>query len=138
MSLKAYTGLSTDGLIEIHNGSILSTVRRIIGNLRATIIGRSFGNQKQHYGVGRIAARNNYSETLLLFFRYSYSKCRHIGYPTTRRRAQSERKEASLTEIQQNSPSANLRRTLRLAPALLRPRTPQAAPFSAHFSEAFS
>lgn len=28
----------------------------------------SFGNQKQHYGVGRIAARNAKSETLLLFF----------------------------------------------------------------------
>jgi hypothetical protein len=27
----------------------------------------SFGNQKQHYGVGRIAARNARSETLLLF-----------------------------------------------------------------------
>ena len=28
----------------------------------------SFGNQKQHYNVGRIAARNSRSETLLLFF----------------------------------------------------------------------
>ena len=28
----------------------------------------SFGNQKQHYGVGRIATRNSRSETLLLFF----------------------------------------------------------------------
>lgn len=28
----------------------------------------SFGNQKQHYSVGRIAARNARSETLLLFF----------------------------------------------------------------------
>lgn len=28
----------------------------------------SFGNQKQHFGVGRIAARNRYTETLLLFF----------------------------------------------------------------------
>lgn len=28
----------------------------------------SFGTQKQHYGVGRIAARNAKSETLLLFF----------------------------------------------------------------------
>ena len=29
----------------------------------------SFGNQKQHYAVGRIKARNMFSETLLLFFR---------------------------------------------------------------------
>ena len=28
----------------------------------------SFGNQKQHYAVGRIKARNMFSETLLLFF----------------------------------------------------------------------
>lgn len=45
------------------------TKRRILGNLRATVMEGSFGNQKQHYGVGRIAARNRYSETALLFFR---------------------------------------------------------------------
>lgn len=45
-----------------------STARRIIGNLRATVMEGSFGNQKQHYSVGRIAARNCKSETLLLFF----------------------------------------------------------------------
>lgn len=28
----------------------------------------SYGNQKLHYGVGRIAARNRHSETLQLFF----------------------------------------------------------------------
>ena len=44
------------------------TARRILGNLRATVMEGSFGNQKQHYSVGRIAARNRYSETLLLFF----------------------------------------------------------------------
>ncbi len=46
----------------------VSKARRIIGNLRATVMEGSFGNQKQHYGVGRIAARNQFSETLLLFF----------------------------------------------------------------------
>ena len=46
----------------------ITTARRILGNLRATVMEGSFGNQKQHYGVGRIAARNRYSETLLLFF----------------------------------------------------------------------
>ena len=46
----------------------VSTARRIIGNLRATVMEGSFGNQKQHFGVGRIAARNRHSETLLLFF----------------------------------------------------------------------
>lgn len=46
----------------------VSTARRIIGNLRATVMEGSFGNQKQHYGVGRIAARNLRSETLQLFF----------------------------------------------------------------------
>ena len=44
------------------------TTRRIIGNLRATVMEGSFGNQKLHYGVGRIAARNQFSEALLLFF----------------------------------------------------------------------
>lgn len=44
------------------------TARRILGNLRSTVMEGSFGNQKQHYGIGRIAARNRYSETLLLFF----------------------------------------------------------------------
>ena len=48
--------------------SDVSTARRIIGNLRATVMEGSFGNQKQHFGVGRIAARNRHSETLLLFF----------------------------------------------------------------------
>lgn len=46
----------------------ISTARRIIGNLRATVMEGIFGNQKQHFGVGRIAARNRHSETLLLFF----------------------------------------------------------------------
>ena len=46
----------------------ISTARRIIGNLRATVMEGSFGNQKLHFGVGRIAARNRHSETLLLFF----------------------------------------------------------------------
>ena len=30
--------------------------------------GGQLGNQKQHYAVGRIKARNMFSETLLLFF----------------------------------------------------------------------
>lgn len=46
----------------------VSATRRIIGNLRATVMEGSFGNQKLHYSVGRIAARNRRSETLLLFF----------------------------------------------------------------------
>ena len=46
----------------------LKASRRIIGNLRATVMEGSFGNQKQHYAVGRIKARNMFSETLLLFF----------------------------------------------------------------------
>lgn len=46
----------------------VSVSRRIIGNLRATVMEGSFGNQKLHYGVGRIVARNRRSETLLLFF----------------------------------------------------------------------
>ena len=46
----------------------LRTARKIIGNLRATVMEGSFENQKQHYAVGRIKARNMFSETLLLFF----------------------------------------------------------------------
>lgn len=46
----------------------LHITRRIIGNLRATVMEGSFGNQKLHYGVGRIVARNQFCETLLLFF----------------------------------------------------------------------
>ena len=46
----------------------ISTARRIIGNLRATVSEGSSGNQKQHLGAGRTAARNRHSETLLLFF----------------------------------------------------------------------
>ncbi|MDE5887931.1 MAG: transposase [Muribaculaceae bacterium] len=46
----------------------LRTARRIIGNLRATVMEGSFGNQKQHYNLMRIAARNRHSETLQLFF----------------------------------------------------------------------
>ncbi len=50
------------------NDEDVSTARRIIGTLRSTAMEGSFGNQEQHYGVGRIAARNARSETLLLFF----------------------------------------------------------------------
>lgn len=46
----------------------LHTTRRIIGNLHATVMEGSFGNQKLYYGVERIAARNQFCETLLLFF----------------------------------------------------------------------
>ena len=46
----------------------LSTVRRIIGNLRATVMEGSFGNQKLHYGMGCIQARNRRSEILQVFF----------------------------------------------------------------------
>ena len=42
--------------------------RRIIGNLRSTVMEGSFGNQKQHYSLARIAARKQKSETLLMFF----------------------------------------------------------------------
>ena len=46
----------------------LKTARKIIGNLRATVMEGSFGNQKQHYRLGCIKARNMFSERLLLFF----------------------------------------------------------------------
>ena len=46
----------------------ISTARRMIGTLRSTAMEGSFGNQKQHYGVGRIAARNSRSETLAALF----------------------------------------------------------------------
>lgn len=49
-------------------GVDLHTARSIIGTLRATVMEGSFGNQKQHYSVNRIAARNSQSEILLLFF----------------------------------------------------------------------
>jgi len=45
-----------------------SAARRIIGNLRATVMEGSFGNQKQHFSLARVAARNRWSETLLIFF----------------------------------------------------------------------
>ena len=46
----------------------LSTARRIIGNLRATLMEGSFGNQKLHYGMGCIQASNRRSEVLQIFF----------------------------------------------------------------------
>ena len=46
----------------------VSTTRRIIGNLRATVMEGSFGNQKQHFTLARVAARNRWSETLIIFF----------------------------------------------------------------------
>ena len=39
-------------------GKETQTARRIIGTLRSTMMEGSFGTQKQHYGVGCIAARN--------------------------------------------------------------------------------
>lgn len=46
----------------------VSAKRRIIGNLRATVMEGSFGNQKQHFTLARVAARNQWSETLMIFF----------------------------------------------------------------------
>ena len=46
----------------------VSATRRIIGNLRATVMEGSFGNQKQHFTLARVAARNRWSETLQIFF----------------------------------------------------------------------
>ena len=36
----------------------ISATQRIIGNLRATVMEGSFGNQKQHFTLARVAARN--------------------------------------------------------------------------------
>ena len=58
--------------------------RRIIGTLRSTIMEGSFGNQKQHYNVGRIAARNSRRETLLLFFGI---QCANAAIPAARQLA---------------------------------------------------
>lgn len=44
------------------------TTRHIIGNLRVTVMESSLGNQKLHFGLDVIAARNSRSETLVLFF----------------------------------------------------------------------
>ena len=46
----------------------VSATRRIIGNLRATVMEGSFGNQKLHFTLARVAARNRWSETMLIFF----------------------------------------------------------------------
>lgn len=46
----------------------VSATRRIIGNLRATVMEGSFGNHKLHFTLARVAARNRWSETLLIFF----------------------------------------------------------------------
>ena len=68
----------------------ISTARRMIGTLRSTAMEGNVGNQKQHYGVGRIAARNpSRSETLLLF-RHPHGKRRNACRPATRRRRKGE------------------------------------------------
>ena len=65
----ARLALQTDWTMGLSDENVdISTARRIIGTLRSTVMEGSFGNQKQHYNVGRIAARNSRSETLLLFF----------------------------------------------------------------------
>lgn len=46
----------------------MRTTRKILGNLRSTVMEGSFGNEKQHYAADRIPARNQFSETLMLFF----------------------------------------------------------------------
>ena len=69
----------------------LRTVTRIIGTLRATVMEGSFGNQKQHYSVGRIAARNRHSETLLLFFGIHIANAATLVARDTARRKEWER-----------------------------------------------
>ena len=67
--------IQIDGIsfIELHSFEAFNEGVRlkesiIIGTLRSTVMEGSFRNQKQHYNVGRIAARKSRSETLLLFF----------------------------------------------------------------------
>lgn len=62
------TCFARKGALPKEESSETRSARRILGTLRSTVMEGSFGNQKQHFGVGRIAARNRYSETLLLFF----------------------------------------------------------------------
>lgn len=43
-------------------------MRQIIGKQRATVLEGSFGNEKNHYGLNKIKARNEKTETLMIFF----------------------------------------------------------------------
>ncbi|MCD8386912.1 MAG: transposase [Bacteroidales bacterium] len=62
-----------------------------MGSIRATVMEGSFGNQKLHYGVGMIAARNRFSETLLLFFGIHMANAATLA--ARRLRAEEEEKE---------------------------------------------
>ncbi len=46
----------------------VSETRSMIGRVRATAMEGSFGNQKQHFSLRRVAARNKASEILMIFF----------------------------------------------------------------------
>lgn len=46
----------------------IKKAKRIIGNLKVTVMAGSFGNKKQGYAVERIKARNMFCDTLLLFY----------------------------------------------------------------------
>ena len=67
----------------------ISTARRMIGTLRSTAMEGSFGNQKQHYGVGRIATQLTQRDTVALF-RHPHGKRRNACRPATRRRRKGE------------------------------------------------
>ena len=48
--------------------SDIEKVRLVHAKLRAKVMDGSLGNQKLHYGLGRISARNRRSEILQIFF----------------------------------------------------------------------
>lgn len=56
----------------------------------------SFGNQKQHYGVGRIVARNARSETLLLFLGIHMANA--VTIAARKNRSRREREASAGTE----------------------------------------
>ena len=62
------TGFVGKGAKPKDEPSELRRERKQLNKLRATIVEGSFGNQKQHYNLSRVAARNKGSELLQIFF----------------------------------------------------------------------
>lgn len=70
------------------------TTRHIIGNLRVTVMESSLGNQKLHFGLDVIAARNSRSETLVLFFGIHMANTSILAARQLAREEKLERKES--------------------------------------------
>lgn len=73
--------------------------RRIIGKVRATVLEGSYGNDKNHYGLRKVKARNEATEVLYIFFGMMTANAMKVAQ-RKREKAQQEKRNAQQARAQ--------------------------------------